>query len=295
MGKILITGVTGGLGNTVVELLSKQIEKSNIAVLVRDAGSDKAKELAAQGIEVRTGTYDDPSSLVSAFAGIDKLYFVSGNDLVARFKQHENVVTAAKEAGVRHILYTSTIRKDESDKSPLHTVVSAHVKTEEWIKAAGLTYTLLRHNLYAEVIPMFIGDKSKVLETKSIFLPAGDGKASLVVRHDFAEAAVNILVNSAKHENKIYHLSGSPAVNFTEVATIISSVTGEQISYAAPTAAIFEEALTGAGVPEGIVALLSNFSQGIALGEFDDHSSDLEQLLGRKPQTTAAFLQTVYA
>lgn len=295
MKKTLITGVTGGLGSAVVEYVTAAVGTNQIAVLVRDIQSASAQQFIAQGLEVRVGDYNDKTSLIKAFEGIEQLYFVSSNDLVARHQQHENVVQAAIEAKVQHILYTSTVRKSESADAPLYPVVSSHLQTEQWIVASGITYTILRHNLYAEVILMFAGDRTKINETKSIYLPTADGKVAFVARRNFAEAAANILTQSTAHKNKIYTLSGSEKMNFETVTAHITQTLGEAVAYVSPEVSEFETTLQSVGVPQAIIDLLSQFSQAIADGEFDDDSNDLEILLGRKTDSLADFIKSAYS
>ncbi|MEH0153334.1 SDR family oxidoreductase [Limibacter armeniacum] len=295
MAKILITGATGGLGSTVTAFLGEKLPTEDIAVMVRDSNSEKAVQFRQKGIEVREGDYDQPESLNEAFTGIEVLYFVSGNDLVARFEQHKNVVNAAKKADIKHILYTSSVRKNESEDAPLHLVVGLHAQTEELIKESGINYTLLRHNLYGEVIPMFIGDKAKLLESKTIYLPTGKGSTAFVSRRDLAEAAANILADAKAHENKIYEFNGSQTVTFEQIAQIISEVTGEQINYVSPTKEDFESTMASYGLPEGIIGMLTMFSLGIADGEFDQQVNDFEKILGRETQSMKDFLTAVYA
>lgn len=289
MSKLLITGATGHLGKLVVELLAKKQPVSSIAVLVRD--SEKAKEFTAKGIEARIGDFNDYASLVTAFRGIDKLYFVSSNDIANREKQHENVVNAAKEAGVGHVIYTSFARKNETETSPITFVAKSHLHTEKLLKASGVSYTILKHALYTDIIPMFIGDK--VLETGVIFQPAGEGKSSFVTRQDFAELAVAVLTTPG-HENKEYEAVNTEAVSYQDVADILTEITGKKISYVAPTAEVFTAELTKAGVPGEVVGLLTGFNQGIAQGEFADTDATLERLIGRRPTSVKAYLQQVY-
>jgi NAD(P)H dehydrogenase (quinone) len=294
MRKTLITGATGGLGSAVAQFLKSKNETENIAVLVRNDKNDKAIEYKNQGFDVRVADYDKPGTLISVFTGIEVLYFVSGSDINTRFNQHKNVVAAAIKAGIKHIIYTSTVRKDETIEAPLHLVVSAHAGTEELIKESGIPYTILRHSLYGEVIPMFIGDKAKVLESKLIYLPTGNGKTAFVPRIDFAEAAALILKNAKTHENKIYEFNGSEAVTLTEIAKILSGILGESINYVSPGKEEFEATLASFGLPEGIISLVSSFGRGIANGEFDHLKTDIETILGRKTQSMEEYLQEVY-
>jgi NAD(P)H dehydrogenase (quinone) len=295
MAKILITGATGGLGGTTARFLKEKTTSDDIAVLVRDKESDKAQALASEGFELRLGDYDNLDSLAEAFKGIDILYFVSASDIGKRIPQHKNVVETAKASNIKHILYTSTVRKDESSEAPLHGVVDAHVKTEEGIKESGLTYTILRHNLYAEVIPMFLGEKEQLLQSKTIYLPTGSGKTSFVPREDFAEAEANILANPEPYENKVLEFNGSEQTSFEDVAKILTKTLSEPIEYVSPEVDEFKQTMASYQLPEDIIDMLTMFSLGIADGEFNQKSDDLESVLGRKTKSIADFLKAVYA
>lgn len=287
---ILVTGATGHLGNLVIDsLLKTGVRADEISALVRDA--EKAEGLKSEGVNLKFGNYDDYTSLVNAFRGADKLLFVSGNDLVTRLIQHENIVKAAKEAGVKHVVYTSFARKNETETSPLGMLAQSHLRTENWLKESGLTYTILKNNLYMDYIPFFIGDK--VMETATIYLPAGNGKMSAALRSEYAEATANILASSG-HENKSYDFSNVEAYSYDEVAKYISEITGKTIQYISPDVDEFTQTLTSAGVPAESIGVLSGFSTAQKEGELDIVSTDLENLLGRKPTALKEFLKGVY-
>ena len=294
MSTYLITGATGGLGSSVLEHLSTVINPSEIAVLVRDAASDQAKAYKSKGFELRIADYDNTEKLTEAFKNIEILYFVSGSDIVSRTVQHKNVVDAATQAGIHHVVYTSAGRKDESQNSPVAAVMDAHIKTENWLKESGMAYTILRHNLYAEVIALFLGEKEALLQSKTVFLPTGAGKTAFALRDDLAEAGALILKNAAQHQNKIYTLDGPKAIDFKAVAEILSDITEEEINYVSPDVETFKTTMASYGVPEDAVNMMLGFSLGIAQGEFNSDSKDLENLLGRKPKAVAEFLKQVY-
>ncbi|SDF20616.1 SDR family oxidoreductase [Chitinophaga filiformis] len=289
MGKILVTGVTGHLGRIVLDKLLAKVPASNVKVLVRDEA--KAAPFRQLGVEVAIGSYDDKTSLVNAFKDVDKLYFISGSDVAKRSQQHENVVNAAVEAKVGHVVYTSFQRKNETSTSPIYFVASSHLLTENLLKSSGLKYTILKHGIYTEMIPMFIGDR--VLETGMIFQPAGEGKTAFILRSDLADAGVEALTGEG-HENRSYELTGPAAVSYAEIAAKLSAVTGKNVSYVSPAPEVFAAELTKAGVPAEYIGLFTGFSVATKEGEFAGTSSDLEKLIGKKGGSVEAFLEQEY-
>lgn len=286
---ILVTGATGNLGKSTIEfLLKKGVAPSNIAALVRN--EEKAIDLTNKGITIRIGDYDHYQSLVDAFKGINRLLLISGSDIVNRSKQQENAVKAAKEAGVKHIFYTSFERKNETDSSPIHFVAASHMATEALIQQSGLVYTIFRNNLYLDILPWFFGDN--VLET-GVFLPAGETKAALTLRDDMAEAIANVLITDG-HENQTYALSNLENVSMADLAKSLSDIVGKTIPYTNPSTQVYVETLTKANVPNEFIGMFAGFSEAIKQGEFETSKSDLETLLGRKPITAKQYLAKVY-
>ena len=289
MSKILITGATGHLGSAVVNELVEKQGPANVSVLVRDLS--KAAALQEKGVELVQGDYSDYQSLVNAFKWIDKLYFVSSNDIMNRSVHHDNVVKAAAEARVGHIIYTSFQRKTDDASSPIAIVAKAHILAENLIKASGLKYTIMKHALYADILPMFMGDQ--VLKSGVIYLPAGSGKGSFTSRSDMASAGVAVLTTDG-HDNKTYEISVPESLSFYDIAAILTELSGKQIHYAAPDAATFTAAMKQAGVPDMGIMMTASFCTGIAQGEFDFPDHTLEKLIGRKPLSIKEFLKQTY-
>ncbi|WPQ62045.1 SDR family oxidoreductase [Chitinophaga sancti] len=294
--RILVTGSTGSLGSKVINLLKEKTEVENLTVLVRerDDKNEFAKQYTKEGIEVKIGNYADLESLENAFKGIDVLYFVSGADENQRAILHKNVVDAAKKVDVKHIVYTSSVWNDESAASPLANLVDSHLQTENAIKASGMNYTILKHNLYAEVIAMLIGDKSQLLKTKTIYLPTANGSASFAPKQDLAEAAAIILLSPSAYTNKVLELSGSERTTFSEIAEIFSKIVEEPIQYVSPEITEFKTTMNKFGLPNHIIEILCKFSIAIANGEFDRQSNDLETVLGRKTTPLSEYLMLTY-
>ncbi|KAB8153005.1 NAD(P)H-binding protein [Kordia sp. TARA_039_SRF] len=288
---ILVTGATGVFGkNAIAQLIQKGVQPSNISALIRNP--EKADFFEEKGIQVKIGDYTDYDSLVLAFKGVDKLLFVSSSTIEDRDAQHLNVVNAAKAVGIHHIVYTSFIRNTEIENSAISFLQDSHLKTENWIKETGINYTFLQNALYMDLLPMFIGEK--VLESGRIMLPAKLGKSNAVLREELAEAAA-IVLTSKGHENKVYPLVNNKGVDYTEIATYISEISGKTIKYVSPSPEEYQETLKKHGVPSEYIQLFTAFSIAQANGELELTNNTLEKLLGRKPTTPKAFLEKIYS
>jgi NAD(P)H dehydrogenase (quinone) len=269
---LLVTGASGHLGRLVVEaLLDRGTAPSDIVAAVRTP--DKVADLAARGVEVRRADYDDPASLDAAFAGIDRLLFVSGSEVGGRVAQHANVVDAATRAGVGFVAYTSITRADTSDLA----LAAEHRATEELLADSGLTYALLRNSWYLE---NYTGQLPTVLEHGAVLGAAGDGHVSAATRAEYAAAAAAVLAGG-DHDGAVYELGGDHAFTLAEFAAAVGRVSGRDVVYRDLSVEDYTAALIAAGLPDGYAAVLADSDRGIAEGALFTDSGDLSRLAGR--------------
>ncbi len=291
---ILVTGATGQFGAKAIEhLLKKEVNPSEISALVRD--TSKAKSLIEKGIQIKEGDYTDYNSMVKAFQGIDKLLLVSSNNREAvenRTMHHKNAIKAAKEAGVKHIVYTSFIRKPGFEDSAIADFQNSHLETENYLKEIGINYTILQNGIYAEMILAFIGDK--VADTKTILFPAGEGKASWVLREELAEAAADVLISEG-HINKTYTLTNTESVGFNSIAENISEALGKKIEYKSPNVKEFKAIMEKAGIPEMYISMINMWSTALEQQTMDKEDNSLLTFLNRKPTSVSQFIGNIYS
>lgn len=287
---ILVTGATGQFGHHAIEnLIKKGVNPSSIIALVRS--EEKGAELKEKGVEIRIGDYTNYDSLTNAFKGVEKLLFVSGSEIETREQEHQNVVNAAKEAGVGHVFYTSFIRTKPASESAIAFLQDTHEKTETWIKESGLNYTILQNALYMDLIPMFVGES--VIETGVIKQPADEGKTSSVLREELAEAAAEVLITDG-HENKTYPLTNDQLVSYEDIANTIGELSNREITYISPSKEVYQKEMEELGVPAEYIGLFTSFSQAQAKGELDLTDQNLEKFLKRKPTHAKDYLSKIY-
>ncbi len=291
---ILVTGATGQLGSGIIDhLINKGIDNSNISALVRD--KEKAKTLKDKILDIRFGDYTNYHSLVNAFIGVDTLMLVSSSDREAienRTTHHTNAIKAAKEAKVKHIVYTSFVRKPAFEISAIANFQYSQLETEQFLKESGIEYTILQNGIYMEMIPIFAGDK--VTEKGVIMFPAEDGKASWVLRDELAEATAHILT-TAGHQNKTYTLTNTESISFEEIAKDLSVVLNKDVHYKSPSVGEFEAILKDVGVPEVYIGMFTMWAKAQAKGVLDLKDDTLASFLGRKPTTVREFIKTIYS
>jgi NAD(P)H dehydrogenase (quinone) len=227
MSIITVSGANGHLGRLVIQhLLAKGLPPSQLHASVRDVS--KAADLSAQGIEVRYGDFDDPASMRKAFAGSDAVLIISSNKLGSRIQQHQNAVTAAKEAGVRHIVYTSLVKAiinaQTGEEAPL---AVEHRATEKAIRESGVPYTILRNSFYSEYL---IGPILQSLAGSIFKSSVGDVPLGCAPRTDYAEAAAQVLLQPG-HENRVYELTSAKAWTQIDAVEIIRKVSGKPFKY----------------------------------------------------------------
>ncbi|ATY97528.1 SDR family oxidoreductase [Streptomyces bacillaris] len=274
---IVVTGATGELGRLVIDELLATVPAGEIAAVVRD--KEKAAPLAARGVELRIADYNRPETLAGAFRSGDRVLLISGSEVGKRVAQHTAIVEAAEAAGVAQLAYTGILGGPDADFA----LADEHKATERLILDSGLPYTFLRNGWYTE---NYTANLAPVLAHGAVVSNAGEGRVASASRADYAAAAA-AAVTGEGHLGKAYELSGDTAWSFAEYAALLSEVTGREITYNNVPAAVHQEILVGAGLPEGFAAILTDVDEAIGRGRLAGTSGDLARLIGR-PTTPLA-------
>ncbi|MEO6040915.1 MAG: SDR family oxidoreductase [Croceibacterium sp.] len=265
-----VTGATGKLGRLVLDELLAQTDAGNVVALARDPAA--LADYAAKGVAVRQADYDDPASLKSALAGVDRVLLISGNAVGQRERQHGNVIEAAKASGVQYLAYTSILKGDTSRLA----LAPEHVATEKLVKGSGLSADVLRNGWYNENYTMNL---APTLESGKLYAATGEGKLSTASRRDLAAAAAAVLLRGKG--GNTYELAGDQAWTMGEFASELSRQSGQPVEFVNQSEADYTKTLEGAGLPPPIAAMLASTSALSGQGELYDDGRDLSRLSGR--------------
>ena len=283
---IVVTGATGQLGRLVIhQLIERGVPASNIVAAVRTPA--KAADLAALGLQVREADYTRPATLATAFQGAERVLLISSSELGQRLPQHRAVIDAAREARVGQLVYTSLLR---ADSSPLG-LAAEHKATEALIAASGLPHVLLRNGWYTE---NYLASVPPALQHGAFIGSAGSGRIASATRADYAAAAAAVLALPVGG-NRTYELAGDSSYTLAEFVAELNRQSGRSVVYQDLPQKDFEAALTGAGLPAPLAALLADSDAGASKGALFDDGRQLSALIGRPTTPLAEAMKAALA
>ncbi|MBU2905265.1 SDR family oxidoreductase [Arenibacter algicola] len=280
--KIAVTSASGKLGASVVKHLINEIGKENVIGIARTP--DKAKHF---GIEIRKGDYNNRQDFDVALQGVDAVLLVSGMDEPQkRIQQHRNVIEAAKQNGVKKIVYTSIVGAEENNAfSP---VVQSNRQTEKDVRDSGLVWVIGRNGIYIEPDLEYMDTYIKDGEIRNC---AGDGKCTYTSREELGYAYAKILTEE-KHNGKVYNLVGEP-ITQSQLAECINQVYDTNLVYN-PISVEAYKSDRKAELGDFLGTVIAGIYEGIK-NDANDVVSDFEKAVGRPHKSTIEMMKVYNA
>jgi NAD(P)H dehydrogenase (quinone) len=262
---IAVTGSTGQLGRRVAHRLA------DLGVEQRLVVRDPARAPALPGTHTATADYADGVAVRTALTGIDTVFMVSAAETPERVMQHLSFIDAAVEAGVWRIVYVSFFG---ASPTATFTLARDHWATEEHLRSAGVAYTILRDNIYADFTPHFISADGNIRG------PAGDGRVAVVGQADIADVAVAVLTGDGAYDGRILNLTGPAALTMYDISSILSDHLDRPVTYIPET---IDEAYASRGVygaPQWQLDAWVSTYAAIAAGDLAGISEDIPEVTG---------------
>jgi NAD(P)H dehydrogenase (quinone) len=183
---------------------------------------DPARQWQAPGVSWAIGHYDDPSSLLAAFAGVDVLVMVSSDGEAHRvLAHHYNVVEAASASGVSRLVGLSSLDADLA--SPFCYAVTNGL-TEARANDLGMSAAFARASIFTE----FLGQWLLVAADRGeLRLPFGDGRISLVSRADVAACLAALALGTRTGPVAV---TGPTAVGLDDLAALAAVAGGAPVA-----------------------------------------------------------------
>jgi uncharacterized protein YbjT (DUF2867 family) len=197
----LVAGATGILGSEICRQLSER--GPPIRALVRTTSApDTVARLRSYGAEVVEGDLKDRASLDRACQGVDAVITTvattfsrqADDSIQATDREGQmQLIDAARDAGVRHFVYTSVSGGFEGGS-----FMAARRAVERHLVDSGITYTILRPGPFVEIwLSPHPAIGFDYPQARARVFGSGDGKVGWVSLGDVARFAVEALENPA--------------------------------------------------------------------------------------------------
>ena len=266
---ILVTGASGTVGR---EVLS-EVLKTGKPVKAMYRSAEDARN--APGVPTVIADFADKASLQKALQGITAVYLVC-SPIPQLVELESNVIEACKQAGVGHVVSNSALGAADYPKS----FPSWHRKVEDKLKASGLAYTILRPNTFMQNIVAY--SAPSIRAQGAFYSATGDAKITFIDVRDIATATAKILSEPAAHAGKEYELNGPEALNYTEVAALLSKIVGRPVQFVNIPEEAQRKAMLDLGMPEWQVDALLDLQRYYTVEKKGAEITPvLEQILGR--------------
>jgi uncharacterized protein YbjT (DUF2867 family) len=273
---LLITGATGNVGGRVTDQLIAAGHRPR--VLARD--ESKARARFGDRVVVVTGDLADASSLPAARDGVERVLVVNvGSEIAGR---DSAVAQAARAAGVRQLVKLSSFGA-QRDTTGLG---AWHALGEQGMRASGVAWTFVRPGSFMTNCLAWV---PTIKAQDTVFSATLDGRLAAIDTDDVAAVAA---LTRPGHEGKAYDLTGAEALTHSEMTAAIAKAIGRPLVVRPISDQNVRENLSRTGMPPALVDALAEFPPTIRAGGMATITDDFERLLGRKPRSFAAWVDT---
>ncbi|GAA0966543.1 NmrA family NAD(P)-binding protein [Actinocorallia libanotica] len=256
---VLVIGATGKTGSRVITRLNERGH-------------------AVRGVSRNTEipfVWEKRETWPEALRGAGAVYISYSPDLAAPGAPAdiEAFVAAAADAGVERLVLLSGRGEHNA------------VRCEEIVRGSGLPYTLLRASWFAQNFTE--GPLLGPVLDGLIAMPAGEVAEPFIDLDDLADVAVAALTD-ARHEGRLYELTGPELLTFHEAAARITEAAGRPVAYLPVTLEQFHAELSRQAGPE-YAHLLTELCREVFDGRNASLGHGVREALGREPRDFASF------
>ncbi len=228
--KVLVTGATGFVGT---HLVNRLLQRGHaVSVLARDP--DKTRNRYNRPVEAAPGNVLDPISLAAAAAGRDAVIHLvgiineKGEQTFDRMHREavENVVAAAKAAGVRRYLHMSAMGSSEDSPSEYGRTKAAGEKA---VRACRLDWTILRPSIIFGPGDGFVSLLAPIVRGNPGFIPVigpGTTRFQPVSVYDVARVFADSL-EKPETVGKTYEVGGPDVLTLNDIYREVAGAVGK--------------------------------------------------------------------
>jgi len=259
-------------------------------------GGEIARQLSAAGVPFRAGlrrpeTAQFPdwvevvrfdihdSRTFDVLTGVQRLFLLwpPGTDVQRDLLP---LLTIARSSDVKQVVFLSVLGAEKVGVLP-------HRHVERWLEHSGLDWVFLRASYFMQNLSGVHRDDIRLRH--EVFLPAGSGKTSFVDVRDVAAVGVRALLEG--HRQVAYDVTGGTALDYLEIASMLSVTLGTKVTYTNPSPWRFVQVSRSRGIKVAFALFMLAEYTVARFGLAARVTEDVRRILGRKPITFRQFAE----
>jgi uncharacterized protein YbjT (DUF2867 family) len=225
---ILVTGGTGFIGSRVVEQLIQSRAEIRILLRPHRKSPNLPKNMA---LDIAVSSMEDERGLRAALRNVDTIFHFATAEHQGQDADLESVdvrgthslITAAREAGVKRLLFLGRVGADKSSSFP---VLRAKAMAEDAVRKSQLSYSILRLTDVFGVNDHFTNEIASAIQHAPIFLPyPGSGKA--IVQPLWIEDLLSVIMliqGTNRFDNTVFEIGGGEFIEFVDLARVLMRI-----------------------------------------------------------------------
>jgi uncharacterized protein YbjT (DUF2867 family) len=264
-----VTGATGNAGGAVVRAL--RAAGQPVRALVRDGGA------APDGAEAVVGDLNRPETFSDALAGVRGVFLLAGYD------GQDELLAAARDAGVERIVLLSSSSAPSGDLT--NAVARYHIESERRVRESGVKWTFLQPNSFMSNTFRWLG---QLRDGDVVRLPFAGVRVATIDPDDLGAVAATALTDGG-HEARSYRLSGPESLLPEDQVATVARVLERDVRFEAQTDDEAREEMSANMPPQYVDAFMRFFVDGTL-----DESQVLptvEEVTGRPPRSFGEWAQ----
>ncbi|KJS21251.1 MAG: NmrA family transcriptional regulator [Clostridiaceae bacterium BRH_c20a] len=274
--KVLVTGASGNVGSFVVKELLRMGEK------VVTAGTDTKKLENMFGDKVNVVKFDftEEMTFEDALNDVDRVFLMRPPH-IGKPQDLYPFIDALKLFDIKLVSFLSLMGVENNTIPP-------HYKIEKYIEKVGIPYAHIRPGFFMQNLSGI--HSIEIKEQDKIFIPAGKSKTSFIDAADIGLSIATLLHEFEIYKNTAHTITGPEALDYYQIAEILSKVTGRKITYSKPgylkyRSYYIKERRLNKGFVNVTVALYFMTRMGTA----KEVTDEFYKLTGKKPRTFEEF------
>lgn len=218
--KVLVTGASGNVGSYVV----KELLKMDNEVVTAGTNTKKLISMFGNKVDIVEFDFTNEQTFENALNGVDRVFLMRPPHL-GKPKDLYPFIDAMKSRNIKLVSFLSLMGVEKNTIPP-------HRKIEKYIENNGIPYTHIRPGFFMQNLS---GIHSKeIREMNKIIISAGKSKTSFIDAADIGLSIAILLNEPEKYRNTTHTITGPEALDYYQVAELLSKVTERKISYAKP-------------------------------------------------------------